>query len=61
LLIPGELDPAFPESVSRAIQSKIKKARLEVLTGAAHIGNVERPHEFNEILLKFLAEVTRVN
>jgi 3-oxoadipate enol-lactonase len=60
LLIPGELDPAFPESVSRAIQSKIKNARLEVLTGAAHIGNVERPHEFNEILLQFLAEVTLV-
>jgi 3-oxoadipate enol-lactonase len=58
LLIPGELDQAFPESVSRLIQSKIKKAQLEVLAGAAHIGNVERPHEFNEILFKFLAEVT---
>jgi 3-oxoadipate enol-lactonase len=57
LLIPGELDQAFPESVSRTIQSRIKNAQLEVLTGAAHIGNVERPHEFNEKLLKFLAEV----
>jgi 3-oxoadipate enol-lactonase len=61
LLVPGELDQAFPENASKAIQSKIKNAQLKLLTGAAHIGNVERPHEFNEILLKFLAEVTPVN
>jgi 3-oxoadipate enol-lactonase len=61
LLVPGELDPAFPENISKAIQSQIKNAQLKLLTGAAHIGNVERPHEFNEILLKFLAEVTPVN
>jgi 3-oxoadipate enol-lactonase len=57
LLVPGELDPAFPESISRTMQSRIKDAQLEVLTAAAHIGNVERPHQFNEILFKFLAEV----
>ena len=61
LLIPGELDQAFPESVSRTIQSRIKNSRLKVLTGAAHIGNVERPHQFNEILLTFLAEVLPQN
>jgi 3-oxoadipate enol-lactonase len=61
LLVPGELDQAFPENASKAIQSKIKNAQLKLLTGAAHIGNVQRPHEFNEILLKFLAEVTPVN
>jgi|ERR1700733_14176557 3-oxoadipate enol-lactonase len=57
LLIPGEIDQAFPESVSRTMQSQIKNAQLKVLTGAAHIGNVEQPHQFNEILFKFLAEV----
>jgi 3-oxoadipate enol-lactonase len=57
LLIPGELDQAFPANVSRTIQSRIKNAQLELLRRAAHIGNVERPHEFNEILFKFLAEV----
>ena len=61
LLIPGELDPAFPVSVSRIIQAQIKNAELKVLAGAAHIGNVERPHEFNEILFKFLAEVAPQN
>jgi len=61
LLIPGELDPAFPVSVSTTMQSRIKNAELKVLAGAAHIGNVERPHEFNEIVFKFLAEVTPQN
>jgi 3-oxoadipate enol-lactonase len=61
LLIPGELDPAFPVSFSRTMQSRIKNAELSVLAGAAHIGNVERPHEFNEILYKFLAEVVPQN
>jgi 3-oxoadipate enol-lactonase len=61
LLIPGELDQAFPESVSRTIQSRIKNSQVKVLTGAAHIGNVERPHEFNETLVKFLAEVLPQN
>jgi 3-oxoadipate enol-lactonase len=61
LLIPGELDQGFPESVSRTMQSRIKSAQLKVLTGAAHIGNVEFPHRFNEILFEFLAEVTPQN
>ncbi|MBV8211957.1 MAG: alpha/beta fold hydrolase [Verrucomicrobia bacterium] len=61
LVVPGEFDPAFPESASRIIQSRIKNAQLKVLAGAAHIGNVERPHQFNEILFEFLAEVAPQN
>jgi 3-oxoadipate enol-lactonase len=57
LVVPGEFDSAFPENVSRTIQSRIKNAQIKVLTGAAHVGNIERAHEFNEILIKFLAEV----
>jgi 3-oxoadipate enol-lactonase len=57
LLIPGELDQAFPESVSRTMQARIKNAQLNVLAGAAHIANVEQPHQFNEILFRFLAQV----
>jgi 3-oxoadipate enol-lactonase len=55
LLIPGELDQAFPETVSRSIQARIAGAQLYVLTGAAHTGNVEQPHLFNEALINFLA------
>jgi 3-oxoadipate enol-lactonase len=58
LLIPGEFDLAFPEKVSRAIQQKIPNADLVVLNGAAHIGNVEQAHRFNEILMHFLKRIS---
>src|ERR1700722_13646667 len=57
LIIPGEHDLAFPEKVSRTIQRKIACSDLVLLKGAAHLGNVERPHLFNEILLDYLGRV----
>jgi 3-oxoadipate enol-lactonase len=57
LIIPGEHDLAFPEKVSRAIQQKIACSDLILLKGAAHLGNVEQPHLFNEILLDYLGRV----
>jgi 3-oxoadipate enol-lactonase len=57
LIIPGEHDLAFPEKVSRAIQQKIANSDLILLKGAAHLGNIEQPHLFNEILLDFLAGI----
>jgi 3-oxoadipate enol-lactonase len=58
LIIPGEHDLAFPERVSRAIQQKISGSDLVLLKGAAHLGNVERPQRFNEILLDFLGRIS---
>ena len=57
LIIPGEHDLAFPEKVSQAIQRKIAGSDLVLLKGAAHLGNVEQPHLFNEILLGFLGRI----
>jgi 3-oxoadipate enol-lactonase len=57
LLIPGAEDPAFPEKSSRLIQDQIPKSELTVLHGAAHLGCVERPHVFNEILVSFLSRI----
>jgi 3-oxoadipate enol-lactonase len=57
LIIPGEHDLAFPERVGRAIQQKIADSTLIPLKGAAHLGNVEQPHLFNEILLDFLGRM----
>jgi 3-oxoadipate enol-lactonase len=56
LLIPGENDQSFPPSVSEAMRERIDGSRLEILREAAHLGIVEHPHGFNEILLPFLAE-----
>lgn len=57
LIIPGEHDLGFPEKVSRAIQQKIANSELILLKGAAHLGNVEQAHRFNEILLNFLGRI----
>lgn len=57
LIIPGEHDLGFPEKVSRTIQQKIANSELILLKGAAHLGNVEQAHRFNEILLNFLGRI----
>ena len=55
LLIPGEQDSGFPESISRKIQQGIAGSELILLRNAAHLGNVEQAHAFNEILIDFLS------
>jgi 3-oxoadipate enol-lactonase len=58
LIVPGEFDLAFPEKVSRVINQKIPNSDLVLLKGAAHLGNVEQAHLFNEILLGFLGRIS---
>jgi 3-oxoadipate enol-lactonase len=58
LIVPGEFDLAFPEKISRVINQKIPNSDLVLLKGAAHLGNVEQPHLFNEILLGFLGRIS---
>ncbi len=57
LIVPGQFDVAFPEKTSRAMQQRIPNAELCLLEGAAHLGNVEQAHRFNEIILSFLNRV----
>jgi 3-oxoadipate enol-lactonase len=58
LIIPGEHDQSFPEKIGRVIQEKILQADLILLKGAAHLGNVEQVHSFNEILMGFLGRLS---
>jgi 3-oxoadipate enol-lactonase len=58
LIVPGELDLAFPEKISRVIHQRIPNSDLALLKGAAHLGNVEQAHLFNEILLEFLGRIS---
>jgi 3-oxoadipate enol-lactonase len=58
LIVPGEFDLAFPEKISRVINQKIPNSDLVLLKGAAHLGNVEQAHLFNEILLGFLGRIS---
>jgi 3-oxoadipate enol-lactonase len=46
LVVAGERDEATPKEDSELLAERIPGARLVVLAGAAHLANVERPHEF---------------
>jgi 3-oxoadipate enol-lactonase len=54
LVVAGEQDQATPPEHAELIASLIPGARLEVLPGAAHLGNLERPEAFTALLLDFL-------
>ena len=43
LVIAGAEDPATPPDHGRRIADAIPGARLEIVDGAAHLGNVEQP------------------
>ena len=54
LVIAGAEDPSTPPSYGELIASRIPGARFELLERAAHLANVERPDEFNELLVQHL-------
>ena len=54
LIIVGEQDPGTPVANSEAIHSRIKDSRLEIISSAAHLCNVEQAEIFNQKLLGFL-------
>jgi 4,5:9,10-diseco-3-hydroxy-5,9,17-trioxoandrosta-1(10),2-diene-4-oate hydrolase len=56
LLIWGEQDQSFPVSSARAAIEIIPDAHLRVISGAGHTCFIEKPGEFNEVLLQFLKE-----
>jgi pimeloyl-ACP methyl ester carboxylesterase len=58
-LVIGGGDRDAPEMVasSQLLASEIPGARLEVISGVAHVPNMERPEEFNRIVLEFLDNV----
>jgi 3-oxoadipate enol-lactonase len=54
LVIVGENDVVTPPEAAREMASAIPSARLEVLEGAGHLSNLERPDAFNAVLREFL-------
>lgn len=57
LLIAGDLDQPDMPAACRLMSERIPHARLEVIKGTAHLPNMERPDEFNQIILDFLHNV----
>jgi pimeloyl-ACP methyl ester carboxylesterase len=57
LVIAGEEDTLIPLSEARALQAGIAGSRLEILSQAGHLPNLERPSAFNTVITEFLASL----
>lgn len=57
LMICGDLDPITPPSLSEELAKLIPNSRLEVIPGASHLANLDKPAEFNRAIDNFLSEV----
>jgi 3-oxoadipate enol-lactonase len=57
LVVVGEDDPGTPVAASRAIHERIRGSELVIIKAAAHLSNLERPAEFTQALMGFLATV----
>jgi 3-oxoadipate enol-lactonase len=56
LVLPAEQDPAMPPSVSEPIHRAIPGSEFTIIKNASHLSAVERPAEFNDVVLRFLRE-----
>lgn len=57
LVICGEQDHVTPPALSRELARLIPGARYEVIEGAGHLGNIERPDAFNTLVGAFIRGV----
>jgi pimeloyl-ACP methyl ester carboxylesterase len=58
LIVVGEEDALTPVREARVMHAAIPNSRLEILAGAGHVSNVERPAAFNHVLSEFLSSLT---
>jgi 3-oxoadipate enol-lactonase len=59
LIIAGAEDPAAPPDRSESIRDSVSDARLEILSPAAHLANVERPDATTGAILERLQAALR--
>jgi 3-oxoadipate enol-lactonase len=57
LVLVGELDVADMHTVAHRLEQEIPGARRGTIDGVAHVPSMERPAEFDELVLGFLAQV----
>lgn len=54
LVVWGKHDRLMPLSLGKELDRRLHHSRLEIISGAAHSPMLERPQEFNRLLLDFL-------
>jgi 3-oxoadipate enol-lactonase len=57
LILVGDEDGITPPELSVALLSLIPDARMEVIRGAGHISNLEKPSEFNRLVDEFIRDL----
>ncbi|HEY7958748.1 MAG TPA: alpha/beta fold hydrolase [Sphingomicrobium sp.] len=57
LVLCGAQDLITPVDLSNELFDLIRDARMQVIVGAGHLTNLEKPHEFNRLVGDFLDEV----
>jgi pimeloyl-ACP methyl ester carboxylesterase len=57
LVVVGEEDTLTPVAEARALHEGIAASRLEILSQAGHLSNLERPAAFNTVVTEFLASL----
>lgn len=57
LILVGDQDFVTPIELSNELVDLIPHARMQVIAGAGHLTNLEKPGEFNQIVDHFLCEV----
>ena len=58
LVIVGELDDASIATISELLTTRIMGARKAIISGAAHLPNMEKPEEFDKRVLTFLQQLS---
>ena len=58
LIVTGDEDTVIPIEDVRALHAAIRGSTLEVISGAGHLSNLERPAAFNHLVSEFLARLT---
>lgn len=57
LILVGSEDALTPVADAELMHREIGGSRLQVIEGAGHVSNIEKPEDFNRALVKFLSDV----
>lgn len=57
MIVVGREDSITPVADSEMMHREIGSSRFEIVEGAGHVSNLEKPKEFNEVLLRFLHDL----
>jgi 3-oxoadipate enol-lactonase len=54
LVLVGDQDLVTPVDLSNELIDLVRRSRMQVIAGAGHLGNIEKPAEFNHIVEQFI-------